>query len=503
MAANAEYINLRDIALPVVGLANTGAVANRQTTQFLTVHGLTSTNDFGRLEPHQAKDLVKTMNSRHPDSSLGILAQNNLTGLIWHVKDQRRRGLVVDPNDVDEDVLLNGHLAYEAYVQNRDKGENIKSLEKWTDKVDFDDWDRKVTETLSLIYGRNYCPLAYVIRPDKPIGWDPLIDATTDYECLMYQLALNGPAFDRDNEAVFSYIQLAVLQTLAENWIFDAVPGRDGRAAMRALRNHYQGEAELDVRATKAQNILDTLTYTSEKNMPFETMITTLNKAYNSLKRQGQEFTDRSKVEQLAKRIKNPSRDIQVTVAVETMATMHRNDYNAASQYITSRMASINVANVNTPGNPRRIAEAEVERVEYNGVDIRDPWRPYSDDEWWRQLGRKGREIVEAKRKRNAGRGGGRGNGGRFGRGRGGRFGRSGRGGRGGRGGRSNPQGTDTPNNNRNVSEANSNERTSEITVGNGNGNSSTQSVSTVSLSQASTNNERGGQNGNRFGSSR
>ena len=57
------------------------------------------------------------------------------------------------------------------------------------------------------------------------------------------------------------------------------------------------------------------------------------------MKRQGQEFTDRSKVEQLAKGIKNPSCNFQVTVAVETMATMHQNDYNVASQYITSRMA--------------------------------------------------------------------------------------------------------------------------------------------------------------------
>ena len=65
-------------------------------------------------------------------------------------------------------------------------------------------------------------------------------------------------------KAVCLYIQLAILLTLAEDWIFDAVPGRDGRAAMRALHNHYQGEAELDVHATKAQNILDTLTYTSK-----------------------------------------------------------------------------------------------------------------------------------------------------------------------------------------------------------------------------------------------
>ncbi len=123
---------------------------------------------------------------------MGVLVMNNLTGLIWHVKDMTQRGMPLDPGAINPDVLYDGHLAYEAYVQNRDKGDNIKSLEKWSDKVDFDDWDRKASETLLLIYGRNYCPLAYVIRPDKPDGWDPLVDATNDYERLMYQLPLNG-----------------------------------------------------------------------------------------------------------------------------------------------------------------------------------------------------------------------------------------------------------------------------------------------------------------------
>ncbi len=65
----------------------------------------------------------------------------------------------MNPAEIDEDDLLNGHLAYEAYIQNRDKGENIKSLEKWNDKIDFNDWDRKVTETLSLVYGAIIAPL--------------------------------------------------------------------------------------------------------------------------------------------------------------------------------------------------------------------------------------------------------------------------------------------------------------------------------------------------------
>ena len=61
------------------------------------------------------------------------------------------------------------------------------------------------------------------------------------------------------------------------------------------------------MRASKAQQTLDTLVYTNERTLAFKSMITKLNKAYNALKRQGQEFTEKSKVEQLAKRIKNPS----------------------------------------------------------------------------------------------------------------------------------------------------------------------------------------------------
>ena len=94
----------------------------------------------------------------------------------------------------------------EAYIQNKEKGDNIKSPECWMDKVDFDDWDRKIMATLTLICGRHYYWLTYVIRPDKPVGWDPLIDAAKDYEWLMYQLPLTRVAYKWDNAQVFSNI---------------------------------------------------------------------------------------------------------------------------------------------------------------------------------------------------------------------------------------------------------------------------------------------------------
>jgi hypothetical protein len=144
----APAIVLQDIVLPLVGLTNTGALPGRQTPQFLALHGLTSVNDFVLIEPHQAKDMVKASSTRNPAQAMGILIQNNLTGLIWYVMDMTRRGLPIDLNTIVLNDLHCGHMAYEAYVQNRDKGKNIKALEKWCDKYDFNDWDRKVTKAL-------------------------------------------------------------------------------------------------------------------------------------------------------------------------------------------------------------------------------------------------------------------------------------------------------------------------------------------------------------------
>ena len=275
---------------------------------------------------------------------------------------------------------------------------------------------------------------------------------------------------------------------------------------MQALRDHYEGDAELDVRATKAQQVLNTLVYTNEKTMAFEAMITKLNKAYNALKRQGQDYTDKTKVEQLAASIKNPTHNIAITVAVENMREIHKNDYSAATQFITSRMAAINSAHINAPGNnnTRRVSQVssqDLARTEWNGVDISDPWKKFTDDEWYTKLGDRGQEIVIAKRKprggsRNHG-GYGYGGRGRGGRGRGGR--RNWRGNRSGRGNNDNQS-----NNERNASEAASGDRASTAPVQAVGGNSNTSSsVSTVTSNSQASGGDRGGQNGSRFGSNR
>jgi hypothetical protein len=148
--------------------------------------------------------------------------------------------------------------------------------------------------------------------------------------------------------------------------------------------------------------------------MAFETMITRLNKAYNMLKKHGQEFTDRSKVEQLAKRIRNPNNNVAITVAVEAMREAHKANYTAAVQFITARMADVNSASINALGpNPRRISEGNTNtggatRTEFNGVNIRNPFRTFSEREL-ALLGQRGQAIVEELKQARRNGGGGRG----------------------------------------------------------------------------------------------
>ena len=95
-------------------------------------------------------------------------------------------------------------------------------------------WNCKVTETLSLVNGHNYCPITCVIQPDKLAGWDPAVDAVNDYGRLMYQLPLHGIAFECQwytPRPRLGYVTMTL----------------EGIAAGQC--SHYEDEAELDIEA--------------------------------------------------------------------------------------------------------------------------------------------------------------------------------------------------------------------------------------------------------------
>jgi hypothetical protein len=218
-AAVAARNEPRDIVLVMVGLSNTGNVNNRQTERFMTLHNLTSLTSFTQVMPHQAKDLVKQFTSRYNNDGVSVIALNNLTGLIWWTMDQKCPQQVPVVSGLTEDDLISGHAAYDTYLINKDKGKSVKGIPKFDPKVDFNDWDKLVTEMLSMIHRAQYTGIVYVIRPDKPAGWNPITDANTDYKRPFYQLSLHRPKYEVDNASVFTLIYTSVLKTPAFTWM--------------------------------------------------------------------------------------------------------------------------------------------------------------------------------------------------------------------------------------------------------------------------------------------
>ncbi len=207
-----------------------------------------------------------------------------------------------------------------------------------------------------MIHRAQYTGIAYVIRPDKLAGWNPITDANTDYKHLLYQLPLHGPKYDVDNASVITLIYTSVLKTLAFTWVEALALARDGRGSMLALHSHFDGPAETHTRIQKHLYRIRDLKYTNERQTSFDTMIMQLNESYQFMMKQGQTYMDTTKVDGLIRRIQVLG-NIAVTIALEAMHLVHCNNYIGAVNYITACLSEINTSSNRSAGSTRNISE--------------------------------------------------------------------------------------------------------------------------------------------------
>ena len=177
VAANvAANINPADVVrdvLSIVGMNNNGNVNTRQTTRFMLANQLNDIDDFMSLHASQVKEMVKQYQRVAGATPMGIRVQNNLQGLIWYARDRARRGLTIDVANLNEDLLNESREDYVMYLKDNEEGQKITELEKFSEKVDFADWDEGVFETLGRKIGAQEAPMNYLIRETQPAGFVP------------------------------------------------------------------------------------------------------------------------------------------------------------------------------------------------------------------------------------------------------------------------------------------------------------------------------------------
>ena len=68
------------------------------------------------------------------------------------------------------------------------------------------------------------------------------MDATNDHDKLKYQLALNGPAFEKDTKTMYKKLHELMLGEEAYTWIKTEESSMNGRRAWLLLTDHFESK---------------------------------------------------------------------------------------------------------------------------------------------------------------------------------------------------------------------------------------------------------------------
>jgi hypothetical protein len=405
-------------ALAVCGVSD---VASRNV--FIQVEGLDSIEAFGALSGDpDVTEMAKRMASRTINAGrviLGTMQIKRIQALVFWVKDHEKRQVEINP-DAWTDEELRSTLARKEADQNFEKLD-IDIVDPGKCQTDFgwDTWQIAFTNKLSATMGAAKVPLAYVIRTDIGANYE----YEDDEEVRMYQMPLTGENFKRDNKLVYAMLKAACIKTDAWTWIQDHDKSANGRKAWISLIGHYDGTGELNKRLERAKEEISRLHYKDEKVFPFERYVTKLKENFFILsKDKDEELTGKQKVDVMMKGIK--SSDASIVAAKTDIYKDYRSDFSAATNFLSGLISNIHsaaqldyssrqqsgkkryISAVNTRdqrggrgrfrrggrsgergvgrGDGRGRGRNSRARMQINGIDVSDPTRNFSSDEWER-----------------------------------------------------------------------------------------------------------------------
>ena len=294
----------------------------------------------------------------------GDLKIRKLQGLAWWVTDCKLRSKPLNINEYkadDEGYRLNAEMDYresEADAVTVDKPEAFEYK-------DWIKWEESVHMYFDSIKNLKGVPLSYVIRKDLPAG--TTLPSLERKDQIIYSAPLNGYLFDKDTKTVLNIISEACLGTDAESWIKNV---KCGRAAMEALRTHYDGPDEARKRLADARAKLKNLFYKHEATFSFEKYVTALNSIFLIHERYNEPIYESNKVEYLLDKCQNSHPEFKQEVVV---CRSRHDTFNGAVIYMKTAVARLFPNGGRGPSRKRTIAALKGnDKKIINGVDVSD-----------------------------------------------------------------------------------------------------------------------------------
>jgi hypothetical protein len=230
----------------------------------------------------------------------------------------------------------------------KDKGEVVT---KFKAGMTFKMFHQEFETHLATIKGEGGTTLNYIIRKDDVV---PEGDLKTNKKGLKAQVApLDGPFFADDNEDVWLKLKLATLGSPAWHFISKYDATYDGRSAYKALRDHYEGEAQMGRTAKEAYKKLAAVRYTGEKhNFDYEKYIAVFQENFRVLEDHGQPVPEFKKVYDFLEGMDTSDPSIKAGIAKVDGDAELKNDFAGTCAYMAHFIKP------NKPGLARSIGAA-------------------------------------------------------------------------------------------------------------------------------------------------
>jgi len=277
--------------------------------------------------------------------------------------------------------------------------------------INWVDWHARLMSYLRTQYGKTHIPLYYVVKENNPTATE--LTTMNEKDKLIHEAPHFGETFAIDNETVWHVLKGLVMGSNGWFWIQQYESTKNGKLAMQALRAHYSGADQKKWRKNHAHAQIKSIHYKDENIFSFENYVSILQSSYSILQEEGDPLSEDTKLQYFFEKMISVNNDrLKATIqAVKVKCNADpTSTFVEASQEIATEVKDIypnvgtktnrrNISEITTYGNDRtknkkhgyqrkgrkdRIAERNggKRKVEYNGVDISDLTRKFSDEEY-------------------------------------------------------------------------------------------------------------------------
>jgi hypothetical protein len=271
--------------------------------------GLGQFDDFRYLVDKDIREMASEFGKRTQAQGrivFGLGRTKKLTGVMHWVQDCYRAG------DAPDHMNFNMVALYEALSRAQIRESDIELVTtntkaadpgKFKDERKWPEWEKAFVNYLSVIPGVNGIPLAYVVREDSEPAQDRVYASFN--ERMIHRAPLEGQYYLADTRRVHTLLHGYLQGENTESWIRSIARHQDGCRDMTALRRHYAGEGNSTRRIADAKKIQTTLHYKTERALPFNKFLDSLQRMFTIFEEENEPLTERAKVDELLTKVQN------------------------------------------------------------------------------------------------------------------------------------------------------------------------------------------------------